>query len=75
MKRSLELVVLPHFLLDFEEKYFSRYILLIDQISLSNSRCLFRCWAIFVLQLLVIQAVTSEILRLALAFLSSRFPT
>ena len=33
-KRSLELVSLPHFCMIFEEKFFPKYILLTDQISL-----------------------------------------
>ena len=41
-KRGLELVSLPHFLHDFENKYLSRCILLTDQISLPDSLYLVR---------------------------------
>ena len=34
INRDLELAFLPHFLEDFQEKYFSRHLLLTDQISL-----------------------------------------
>ena len=43
----------------FQEKCFSCYILLTDQISLSDYLYLLRYWAICVLQLLVNQVVTS----------------
>ena len=59
----------------FEERYFSRYILLIDQILLPDCPYFLRYWAIGVLSLSVCQFVTSQILKLFLAFLSSRFPT
>ena len=49
--RCLELASLPHFLMIFEEKYFSFYILLPDQISLSDGLCFVRYWAICALQL------------------------
>ena len=38
-KRDLELLSIPHFLHDF-----SRYVLLTDQISLSDSFNILRCW-------------------------------
>ena len=56
-------------------KYFSRYILLHDQISLSQCFYLLRSWAIFPLLLIVSRVLTSWILKLTLAFLSSHFPT
>ena len=47
----------PHFMHDFQEKCFSCYILLRDQISLCDYSYFSRYWA--VLQLFVNQAVTS----------------
>ena len=43
----------------FLEKYFSCYILLTDQISLSDCLYFWKYWAICVLQLFANQAVTS----------------
>ena len=45
-KRSLELVSQRHFLHDFEEKHFSRYIVLTDQISLPDCLYFFQYLAI-----------------------------
>ena len=53
-----------YFVYDFQQKCFSSYILLTDQISLSGCLYLLRYWAICVLQLLVNQIVTSQILKL-----------
>ena len=57
--KGLGLVYLTHICMVFQEKCFSCYILLTNQISLSD--CLFfsRSWAICVLQLFVNQTVTS----------------
>ena len=57
----------------FQEKCSSCYILLTDQISLRDRIYVSRYWAIYVLQLFVNQAVTSENLKLTLSFLPSRF--
>ena len=59
----------------FQEKCFSFYILLTDQISLSDYLSFLRYWAKCVLQLFVNQVVTSLILKLTVVFLSSCFPT
>ena len=66
IKRGLELVSLHHFLhIIFEEKSFTCYILLIDQVSLCNCFYFVRYWSICVLQLFVDQGVTSWILKLS----------
>ena len=57
-EKSLGLVSPPHFMNDVS-RYFSCYILLPDQISLSDSLYIPRYLVIWVLQLLVNQAVTS----------------
>ena len=57
-EKGLGLVSSPHFVFDFLRKCFSCYILLTDQISLSDCLHFLRCWAICVLKLLVNQAVT-----------------
>ena len=60
-EKSLGQVCPPHFADDFSRKMFlifSHYILLNDQISLSDSLYFSRYWAICVLQLLFNQAVT-----------------
>ena len=59
LKRGLELV--SH---DFGEKYFSCYILLIDQISLSGCLYFVGYWEICVLRFLIKQVMTSWILKL-----------
>ena len=51
--KGLGLVSPPHFFFVFQEKYFSCYILLMDQISLSDCPYLSRYWAICVLQYLL----------------------
>ena len=55
VKRGLELVSLPHFLLQFWGNIFSRYILLTDEISLPDSLYFFR----YLIICFVIQFVTS----------------
>ena len=57
-EKSLGLVAPPHFVYDVS-RYFSCYILLTDQISLSDSLYIPRYLVIWVLQLFVNQAVTS----------------
>ena len=54
--------------ISFQEKSFSCYILLTDQISLSDGLYFLRYWGIFVLQLFVSQVVMSWILKLNLSF-------
>ena len=58
-KTGLERVSLPHFLHDFEEKYFSCCVLLPDQISLPGCIFLMGYWAICALQVFVNQIKTS----------------
>ena len=58
-EKGLGLVFPSHFMYGFQEKYFSCYILLTDQISLSDCLYFSRYRAICVLQLFVNQAVTS----------------
>ena len=53
------LVSPPHFMYDFSKNCFQSYILLADQISLSDCLYYSRYWAICVLQFFVNQAVTS----------------
>ena len=55
-------------LLIFEEKCFSYYILLTDQISLPDCLYFSRYWAVCVLRLFANQAVTSQNLKLILSF-------
>ena len=59
----------------FQQKCFSCYILLTEQISLSNYVYFLRYWTIYVLQLFVNQGVASKILTLTLYFESSCFYT
>ena len=61
---SLGLVSPPHFVYDFSQKCFSCYILLTDEISLSDCVYFSRYWEICVLQVFVNQAVTSSFLKL-----------
>ena len=58
-RRSLKLVSLLYFLHEFWKKNFSCYILLTDQISLSDCLYFLRYWAICVLQLFLVLSVTS----------------
>ena len=55
-EKGLGLVSPSHFVYDFSRKMYSFYILLTDQISLSNC---FRLWEYWAIQLFVNQAVTS----------------
>ena len=66
LEKSLALVSLPHFAHDFSIKMFLTLHsdVTTDQISLSNCPYFSRYWAIFVLQLFVDQAVTSQNLKL-----------
>ena len=59
-----------HYILfmSFQEKCFSSCILLTDQISLPDCLYFLRYWSICLLQLLVNQVVTSQILKLILCF-------
>ena len=57
----------------FQQKCFSCYILLTDQISLPGCLYFLRYWAICVLQLFVNQVMTSWILKLTWSFQSSHF--
>ena len=59
----------------FQEKCFSYYILLIDQISLSDCLYFSKHWPICVLIWFPNQAVMSQNLKLNLSFLWSRFVT
>ena len=52
----------------FQQKFFSCYVPLIDQISLSGCLYLFRYWGICVSQLFVKQVVTSKISKLTSSF-------
>ena len=69
----MELVPCLIFRMIFEEKYFSSYVLLIYEISLSGGLYFVRYLAICVLQLFVNQVVTSQILKLNLIFLIKSF--
>ena len=66
-KRVLELVPWFIFWIIFEEKYLYRYVLLPDQLSLSDCFYFVRYWVTCVLQLFVDQVVTSKILKLTLS--------
>ena len=57
----------------FQQKCFSCYVLMTNQISKSNCVYFLRYQAIYVLQLFVNHSVTSQILKLTLSFESSRF--
>ena len=57
----------------FQEKCLSFYILLADQISLSDGPHFLRYWEICVLQVFVNQAVISLNVKLTLSFLPNRF--
>ena len=58
-KKGLGIVSPPHFCMIFQEKCFSSYILLTEQISLPDCLYLLRYWSICVLQLLVNQVLAS----------------
>ena len=72
-EKGLGLVSSPHFMYHFSRKMFLSYILLTNQIPLSNYHYFSRYWTIRVLQLFGNQDVTSWNLKLTLAFLSSSF--
>ena len=57
-EKGLGLVSQAHFVYDFSKKSCSCYILLTDQISLSDCVYFSSYWVIWVLQLFVYQAVT-----------------
>ena len=58
LEKSLRIVFLHHiFCMIFQQKCFSRYVLLTDQISLSDCLYFLRYWTICVLQVLVNQVV------------------
>ena len=57
LEKGLEIVSLPHFVYGFQKKCFSDYILLADQISLSDCLYFLRYWAIYLLQLFVSQVL------------------
>ena len=57
LKKGLGRVSTPHFVYNVSKKMF--YVLLTDQISLSDYLYFLRYWAVRVLQLFVSQAVTS----------------
>ena len=59
LEKFLGTVFPPYFVYDFQQKCFSNYILLPDQISLSECLYFLRYWEICVLQLFVNQVVTS----------------
>ena len=71
LEEGLRIVPLPHMI--FQEKYFSCYILLTNQISWTDCIYFLRCWTIFGLQLPFSQVVTSLDLELNLLFESSSF--
>ena len=74
-EKGLGLVSPPHYGYDFSRKCFPCYILLTEQMVLSDCLYFLRYWTICVLQLFANQAVTSKNLKLTLYFLSSRFVT
>ena len=59
LDEGLGIVSPVHFVYDFQQKCFSCYILLTDQILLSGCFYFLRHWAICAWQLLVNQVVTS----------------
>ena len=68
LEKGLGIVSPSHFMYNFLRKMFPCYILLTDQISLSDCFYFFRYWAIYALQLFVSQVVTSYALKLNLPF-------
>ena len=67
-EKELGLVSPPHFVIIIQEKCFTCYILLTDQISLPDCLYFLRYWSICVVQLFVNQFMTSQILKLILSF-------
>ena len=57
LEKGLRLVSPPHLCMFFQEKCFSCYILITDQISFSDCLYISRYWTICILQLFVNQAV------------------
>ena len=70
-----KILSLPILCMMFKGKYFSRYILLTDQISFSDCLHLFRYWPIYALyyNCLFLSLWRLSILKWNLAFLSRRF--
>ena len=68
LDKGLGIVSPAHFVNIFQQKCSSCYILITDLVSLPGCFYLLRYWALCVLQLFVIQVVTSWILKLALSF-------
>ena len=66
VKKGLEMFLHHVLCMIFQEKCFSCYILLSDQISLSDCLYFLRYLAIYVLELFVSQVVRSQILKLTL---------
>ena len=67
-EKSLGVVSPPLFVYHFSRKMFLMFVLLTDQISLSDCLYFSRYWEICVLQLFVNQAMTSQNLKLTLSF-------
>ena len=59
LENGLGIVSPANCVYDFSRKKISCYVLLTDQISLPDTLCFLRYWAICVLQLFVNQVVTS----------------
>ena len=72
-EKGLGLVSPTRFLYDFSRKMFFSYILLTDQVSLSDCLYISRYWTTSVLQLFFNQAITSKNLRLTFIFLIKFF--
>ena len=68
LNKGVGIVSPPHFVYGFQRKRSSYYILVTDQISLRDCLYLSRYLEICVLQLIVIQVMTSWILKLSLFF-------
>ena len=64
LEKGLGIVSPPYFVLIFQQKCFSCYILVTDQISLSDCLYFSRYWAICLLHLFVSQAMESQISKL-----------
>ena len=64
LEKSLGMLSPSYFVYDFSRKMFSCYILLTDQISLSDYLYFLRYWAICVLQLFDSRLLTSKNLNL-----------
>ena len=75
LEKGLGIVSPQKFVHDFSKKWFSCYILLTDQISLSDCLYYLKYWSICVFRLFVNQVVTLQVLKLALSFWSICFYT